>query len=135
MLRRPATPGNKRRGNAGMRPRVDVATVQAQDIRMQIRLSRIALVMVLTAPAAIAVAQPVPKQGACPSGYHTSGGYCVPSSGSARPALPKIGACPSGYHTSGDYCLGSSPAAKPAVEKRGACPSGYHTSGAYCLAN
>jgi hypothetical protein len=79
--------------------------------------------------------QPLPKQGSCPSGYHTSGNYCTPSSGSARPALPKVGSCPSGYHTSGDYCLGSGATAKPAVVKRGSCPSGYHTSGDYCLAN
>ena len=48
---------------------------------------------------------PLPKQGSCPSGYHTSGNYCTPSSAQARPALPKVGSCPSGYHTSGDYCL------------------------------
>ena len=87
-----------------------------------------------TAPA-IAQQAPVAKQGACPSGYHTSGNYCAPSSATARPALPKTGSCPSGYHTSGDYCLGSGPNARPAVVKRGACPSGYHTSGDYCLAN
>jgi hypothetical protein len=82
-------------------------------------------------------AQAVPKVGTCPSGYHTSGGACVPSSRErvARPALPKIGTCPSGYHTSGDYCLGSSADAKHAMPKAGSCPSGYHASGAYCLSN
>ncbi len=79
--------------------------------------------------------EPLPKSGSCPSGYHTSGGYCTPSSANARPAVPKTGSCPSGYHTSGDYCLASSANAKPAVPKAGSCPSGYHTSGDYCLKN
>ena len=50
-------------------------------------------------------------------------------------AVPKVGTCPSGYHTSGDYCLGSSDDAKHAIPKTGACPSGYHTSGGYCLSH
>jgi hypothetical protein len=86
-------------------------------------------------PALVVAQVPLPKQGSCPSGYHTSGNYCTPSSSGARPALPKIGSCPSGYHTSGDYCLASSASAKPAVPKTGSCPSGYHTSGDYCLRN
>ena len=79
--------------------------------------------------------QPLNKVGSCPSGYHTSGNYCTPSSASTKPAIAKVGACPSGYHTSGNYCLASSASAKPAVVKSGSCPSGYHTSGAYCLRN
>ena len=60
----------------------------------------------LALAAGLASAQvPLPKSGSCPSGYHTSGGYCTPSSANARPAVPKAGSCPSGYHTSGDYCL------------------------------
>jgi hypothetical protein len=82
----------------------------------------------------LAVAQAVPKVGTCPSGYHTSGGACIPSSSDLRPALPKVGSCPSGYHTSGDYCLGSDNA-RHAIPKTGSCPSGYHSSGAYCLSN
>ena len=76
---------------------------------------------------------PMEKHGSCPSGYHQSGNYCTPSSGSSRPALPKIGSCPSGYHQSGDYCLASSDSSKPAMPKSGSCPSGYHQSGDYCL--
>uniref|UniRef100_UPI001AECF482 hypothetical protein n=1 Tax=Microvirga aerophila TaxID=670291 RepID=UPI001AECF482 len=40
-----------------------------------------------------AKAQAVPNVGICPSGYHTSGDACVPSSRekTARPSLPKIG--------------------------------------------
>ncbi len=75
--------------------------------------------------------EPVIKTGSCPSGYSTSGQYCVPGR-NARPALPKIGSCPSGYSTSGDYCLiGTN--GKPAIPKVGSCPSGYATSGSYCL--
>lgn len=77
-------------------------------------------------------AQAVPKVGTCPSGYHSSGGACLPYSKTPRPALPKIGTCPSGYHSSGDYCLGYENA-KHAIPKTGSCPSGYHSSGAYCL--
>jgi hypothetical protein len=53
----------------------------------------------------------------------------------AQQPLIKNGACPSGYHTSGNYCLASSASSKPAVIKSGSCPSGFHTSGAYCLRN
>jgi hypothetical protein len=79
------------------------------------------------------VAAPVPKVGACPSGYSTSGNYCAPG-GSARFALAKVGACPSGYGTSGAYCLAGA-GARHAVPKTGSCPSGYSTSGGYCLAS
>ena len=75
--------------------------------------------------------EPVVKAGSCPSGYSTSGQYCVPGR-NARPALPKIGSCPSGYSTSGDYCLMGANG-KPAIPKVGSCPSGYTTSGSYCL--
>jgi hypothetical protein len=80
-----------------------------------------------------ASAQPMPKIGACPSGYHHSGGYCAPSS-TAGPAIAKTGQCPSEYHPSRDYCLGQKGARK-AVHRVGTCPVGYHVSGAYCLSN
>ena len=56
----------------------------------------------LAQPAAVAL----PKVGSCPSGYSTSGDYCLANQG-ARHAMPKTGSCPSGYSTSGDYCLSS----------------------------
>lgn len=78
-------------------------------------------------------AQPLPKSGACPSGYHSSGSYCKPGRG-ARYALTKSGACPSGYTTSGTYCLAGA-RTRTAVSKVGACPSGYSTSGNYCVSS
>lgn len=84
--------------------------------------------------AVIHAAEPVIKEGACPSGYHSSGSYCVPGK-SARQAIPKLGACPSGYHSSGNYCVGNSDRSRSAIPKVGACPSGYHSSGKYCLSN
>jgi len=47
---------------------------------------------------------PVVKNGSCPGGYYTSGGYCVPSKNTTKQAIPKVGSCPSGYVTSGNYC-------------------------------
>ena len=75
--------------------------------------------------------QPVLKSGSCPTGYHSSGNYCVPGS-NAQPVIEKNGSCPSGYASSGNYCvMGSS--GKPAIPKSGSCPSGYHSSGNYCV--
>ncbi len=76
--------------------------------------------------------QPVVKLGHCPSGYHTSGQYCIPGP-RAHLALGKRGHCPSGYATSGAYCLAGSQA-RPAIPKIGAtCPSRWSSSGDYCL--
>src|SRR3954447_3378482 len=61
-----------------------------------------------------ATAQPMPKIGACPSGYHHSGGHCAPSS-TPGPAIAKIGQCPSGYHASGGYCLGQEALGTPCI--------------------
>jgi hypothetical protein len=49
-------------------------------------------------------AMPLPKNGPCPSGYSSSGHYCVPQS-DAGIAIPKDGPCPSGYSSSGSYCV------------------------------
>lgn len=74
---------------------------------------------------------PLVKLGNCPSGYSTSGEYCVPGK-QARFALEKRGACPSGYSTSGAYCLAGTQA-RPAIPKVGSCPPGWSTRGHYCL--
>lgn len=79
------------------------------------------------------LAIPLPKQGACPSGYSSSRGYCKPNA-DAKFAIAKVGNCPNGYSTSGNYCLASRHG-KRAIPKAGACPSGYSTSWDYCLAN
>ncbi|MFM7784855.1 MAG: hypothetical protein ACKPE6_09470 [Gammaproteobacteria bacterium] len=65
----------------------------------------LALVLALPALAQTSAVGPVIKTGSCPSGYHRSGNYCVPSGSSARATIPKVGSCPSGYHSSGNYCV------------------------------
>jgi hypothetical protein len=69
--------------------------------------SLIAIAMLVTAVTTVAHANalPVMKYGACPSGYHESGGYCTPMTPNAPPAIPKVGSCPSGWMQSGDYCI------------------------------
>lgn len=80
-------------------------------------------------------AQPVMKNGSCPSGYISSGNYCAPSGDSSRFAITKNGSCPSGYISSGDYCLASGDNSRLAIPKQGSCPSGYISSGDYCLSS
>jgi hypothetical protein len=53
---------------------------------------------------------PVPQQqgGSCPSGYLSSGSYCVPSSSRQDAVVkPPSGTCPNGWLSSGSYCLRS----------------------------
>ena len=80
---------------------------------------------------ALPPAQTIEKVESCPSGYSSSGNYCVPAS-SAKYAILKNGSCPSGYSSSGHYCLASS-TAKHAIPKNGSCPSGFSSSGHYCI--
>jgi len=49
-------------------------------------------------------ASPIPKNGNCPTGYNTSGAFCVPGP-NARPAIAKNGNCPTGWNTQGNYCV------------------------------
>lgn len=46
---------------------------------------------------------PVERSGStCPSGYRTSGAYCVPRTDDSKAAMPRAGStCPSGYRSSG----------------------------------
>ncbi len=81
-------------------------------------------------------AQPLPRVSSCPSGYYSSGNYCVPGT-NARFAIARHGSssCPSGYYQSGHYCVASSDSAKLAIHRSGSCPSGYYASGDYCVAS
>lgn len=47
---------------------------------------------------------PLPKTGACPSGYIPNGSYCIPGK-NANYGIEKNGQCPSGYFPNGDYCI------------------------------
>jgi hypothetical protein len=78
---------------------------------------------------------PLPRTGFCPSGYHTSGNYCIPNNRSSGAAVMRDGFCPSGYHSSGNYCLANNLASGKAIFRNGFCPSGYHASGKYCVEN
>ena len=84
-----------------------------------------------------AAPEAIPKDGSCPTGYHTDGRYCVGNQQSDPPtAMRKDGTCPSGYHTEGNYCVGNRNASpRNALPKDGACPTGYHTEGHYCVSN
>jgi hypothetical protein len=77
---------------------------------------------------------PLLKNGSCPSGYHTSGEYCIPGK-NAKSAIIKVGSCPSGYHSSGNYCIAGNNAKSVLLKAGNSCPAGYHTSGQYCLEN
>jgi hypothetical protein len=67
-------------------------------------LGAVLIPLAASADSALTV-QPIAKSGNCPSGYSTSGAYCLAGT-QARPAVLKIGAgCPSGWSSSGDYCL------------------------------
>ena len=73
------------------------------------------------------------KLGSCPSGWSSSGQYCV-AGRNADPIVPKIGAglCPSGWRSSGQYCVAGL-SAKGIMMKVGSCPSGWRSSGNYCV--
>jgi len=81
--------------------------------------------------------QPLPKVGSCPLGYYSSGGYCVPSTGSnTRGAIEKSGSCPLGFYSSGNYCVSTPTNNRQVIEKTGrSCPLGWTSSGSYCMQN
>lgn len=75
--------------------------------------------------------QAIARNGSCPSGFNTSGNYCVATSSDLH-AIERNGSCPSGYNTSGNYCVRKG-SGKQAIHRNGSCPSGYNTSGNYCV--
>lgn len=92
----------------------------------------------LTTPTVAETAQPIVRVGKhCPSGYRSSGDYCVPRSGSSNTshAIEKNGSCPPGYRKNGEYCIQRSgnEDTRHIIEKKGSCPSGYRKSGNYCI--
>jgi hypothetical protein len=91
------------------------------------------------APVAAPPAMPLPvtallrQGGSCPSGYASSGDYCLPGA-EARYALARTdGSCPTGYALSGNFCLASSSSSRYAMPRFGTCPTGFASNGGYCL--
>lgn len=64
----------------------------------------------------------LPKDGACPTGFYSSGKYCIPIKDESKPAMMRAGQCPTGYRTSGKYCVAMSKSAREAIPKNGSCP-------------
>lgn len=93
----------------------------------------LAMSLLVVHPAAGQEAVPVLKDGNCPTGYSTSGTYCVPGK-NAHFAIMKAGNCPAGYTTSGKYCVAGTKA-RLIILKQGACPTGFRTDGQYCVKN
>ena len=52
----------------------------------------------------VSVNAQVIKNGSCPSGWNSSGEYCVAGS-SVKRIVSKIGSCSSGWYSSGNYCV------------------------------
>jgi len=96
------------------------------------RLPMLLVFLVPVSAAAAPTAQPMLRDGSCPSGYYASGNYCVPTS-SARFAIRREGSCPSGYFASGNYCIAATDSAKAVIPRAGSCPSGWYASGNYCV--
>jgi len=80
---------------------------------------------------------PLPRRGACPLGYVTSGSYCTPApGGQSRGALERSGGsnCPLGFSASGSYCVSNPGNQRQAIPREGSiCPLGYLRSGSYCV--
>ena len=107
-----------------------------KDMENRIRspLGAIVLGFAVVAVNVAAAPQPLIRDGSRPSGYYSSGNYCVPND-NAHFAVPRAGSCPSGYYSSGNYCVAQSDDSKLAIPRTGSCPSGYYSSGDYCVSN
>jgi hypothetical protein len=95
----------------------------------------IATSFLIIASGALQSSQPevLERVGSCPSGYRSSGSYCVPGS-NAPQAILKVGnSCPASWRSSGKYCV-TSDYERMAVKKVGnSCPPGWRSSSLYCI--
>ena len=103
-------------------------------LRKHFKLAFTIAVLISSAVNATPPPQPLVRDSSCPSGYYSSGSYCVPNN-DAHFAIERKGSCPSGYYSSGNYCVASSDDSKLAIPRVNSCPSGYYSSGNYCLSN
>ena len=70
------------------------------------RLSLILLLVLVTPALAQPLPVPKPPGQQCPAGFASGANWCTPMAGSTRDAVVKgQGACPSGWLQSGGYCL------------------------------
>ena len=83
---------------------------------------------------------PIKKIGnACPIGYLSSNGYCVPTSNRSAGVIPiygerSIGSCPRGFRSNVGYCLSTKTNKTMAIPMISSmCPRDYLQSGSYCL--
>ncbi len=96
---------------------------------------RTGLVLALLIPVnvdAAPPAQPIIRDGTCPSGYYAGDEYCAPTS-SAQFAIKRDGSCPSGYYASDKYYVAATDSAKAVIPRAGSCPSGWYASGNHCV--
>jgi hypothetical protein len=73
------------------------------------------------------------KEVVFPTGFYSSGKYCIPIKDDAKPSMMRAGQCPTGYYARGKNCVAPRKDGQPPVSKDGQCPIGYYTSGAQCL--
>ena len=101
---------------------------------MNMKMTKQLMVLILSFNSAYSIADAVIKDGPCPIGYQSQGGYCTNDRTSAPSPVSKGGDCPIGYQSQGNYCV-PTPVAPQAVIKNGPCPIGYLTQGGYCVSN
>lgn len=101
---------------------------------MNVKMTKQLMALILSLNAVYAIADAVLKDGPCPIGYQSQGGYCTNERPSSAAPVSKDGACPIGYQSQGNYCA-PTPGAPQAVTKTGPCPIGYLTQGGYCVSN
>jgi len=71
---------------------------------------------------------------ACPVGYATEGGYCIPGADAEFAFHMTGGGCPAGYSVRRGYCVAGNSAELTILRTGSSCPSNYRSSQIYCIA-